>query len=206
MTVPLTSCLTGLDQCVLQIKTKIVSCHTADSKPVKQEVNGTVILPPLVFHVAALIASLKNKLHLENIQFISQYIHKVHNNKQTSMILFSLFVPDKNFKIFCICHSIHFSCKQFPNINRRYLCGSLVQLPIIPRKEESTFKKIFSSTANHTQPKKQISMREFILAANYHQTKQWTAMRKFVIVANFIHTKRIQINGIIQFSCQLYPD
>jgi hypothetical protein len=33
----------------LQIKTKIVSCHTADSKLVKQEVNGTVILPPLVF-------------------------------------------------------------------------------------------------------------------------------------------------------------
>jgi len=33
----------------LQIKTKIVICHTADSKPVKQEVNGTVILPPSVF-------------------------------------------------------------------------------------------------------------------------------------------------------------
>jgi hypothetical protein len=33
----------------LQIKTKIVSSHTADSKPVKLEVNGTVILPPLVF-------------------------------------------------------------------------------------------------------------------------------------------------------------
>jgi hypothetical protein len=31
------------------MKTKIVSCHTADSKPVKQEVNGTVILPPLEF-------------------------------------------------------------------------------------------------------------------------------------------------------------
>ncbi len=29
-----------------QMKTKIVSCHTADSKPSKQEVNGTVILPP----------------------------------------------------------------------------------------------------------------------------------------------------------------
>ncbi len=26
------------------MKTKIVSCHTSDSKPVKQEVNGTVIL------------------------------------------------------------------------------------------------------------------------------------------------------------------
>jgi hypothetical protein len=33
----------------LQIKTIIVSCCTADSKPVKQEVNGTAILPPLVF-------------------------------------------------------------------------------------------------------------------------------------------------------------
>jgi hypothetical protein len=30
----------------LQIKTKIVSSHTDDSKPVKQEVNSTVILPP----------------------------------------------------------------------------------------------------------------------------------------------------------------
>jgi hypothetical protein len=34
---------------VQQIKTKNFSCHTADSKPVKQEVNGTVVLPPLVF-------------------------------------------------------------------------------------------------------------------------------------------------------------
>jgi hypothetical protein len=31
------------------MKTKIASCHTADSIPIKQEVNGTVILPPLVF-------------------------------------------------------------------------------------------------------------------------------------------------------------
>jgi len=46
ITVPLTSCLTGLDKSVLQIKTtKIVSGHTADSKPVKQEVNGREILP-----------------------------------------------------------------------------------------------------------------------------------------------------------------
>ncbi len=46
ITVPLTSCLTGFDLSVLQ---KIVRCDTADSEPVKQEVNGTVILPPLVF-------------------------------------------------------------------------------------------------------------------------------------------------------------
>jgi hypothetical protein len=44
--VPFTSCLTCLDLSVLQIKTKIVSCHMADSKPVKQEVNCTVMLPP----------------------------------------------------------------------------------------------------------------------------------------------------------------
>jgi hypothetical protein len=49
ITVLFTSCLAGFDQYVVQIKTKIVSCHTADSKPVKQEVNGTVMLPPLVF-------------------------------------------------------------------------------------------------------------------------------------------------------------
>jgi hypothetical protein len=45
----LTSRLTGLGKSGLQIKIKIVRCHIADSKPVKQEVNGTVILPPLVF-------------------------------------------------------------------------------------------------------------------------------------------------------------
>jgi hypothetical protein len=32
----------------MQIKTKIVSWHTAVSKPVKQEVNSTMILSPLV--------------------------------------------------------------------------------------------------------------------------------------------------------------
>ncbi len=35
----------------MKIKPKIVSSHTADFKPVKQEVNSTVILPPLVFPV-----------------------------------------------------------------------------------------------------------------------------------------------------------
>jgi hypothetical protein len=41
---------------VLQIKTKIVSSHTADSRPVKQEVNSTLILPPLVFLALPIIA------------------------------------------------------------------------------------------------------------------------------------------------------
>ncbi len=46
ITITLTSCLTGLYKSVLKIKTKIVSCHTADSKPVKQEVNSTAIILP----------------------------------------------------------------------------------------------------------------------------------------------------------------
>ncbi len=67
ITVLLTSCLTSLDQSVLQIKTKIVSCHAADLKLVKQEVNSTVIHPPLVFPVWMII-SMANKFQ----NFIAQ--------------------------------------------------------------------------------------------------------------------------------------
>jgi hypothetical protein len=41
--------LFGLDWSFLQIKTKSVSSHKADSKQAKQEVTGTTILPPLVY-------------------------------------------------------------------------------------------------------------------------------------------------------------
>jgi hypothetical protein len=44
------------------MKTKIVSCQTADSKPVKQEVNGTVILPPLVFPAGTHAATWQKKM------------------------------------------------------------------------------------------------------------------------------------------------
>jgi len=44
----------------LQIKTKIVSCHTADSNPVKQEVNGTGMLHHLVFPGQAIIDATGN--------------------------------------------------------------------------------------------------------------------------------------------------
>ncbi len=64
ITVPLTSCWTGLDSSVLQIKTKIVSSYTADSKPVKQEVNSTLILPPLVFPDCDICSSLMGMLNL----------------------------------------------------------------------------------------------------------------------------------------------
>jgi hypothetical protein len=49
ITVPLTSCLTGLESAVWQL-TIFVFIFIL-SKPVKQEVNGTVILSPLVFPV-----------------------------------------------------------------------------------------------------------------------------------------------------------
>jgi len=44
----------------MKIKTKIVSCHTPDSKPVKQEINGTVVLPPLVFPAYIIRGALYN--------------------------------------------------------------------------------------------------------------------------------------------------
>jgi hypothetical protein len=48
--VPLTSCLAGLESAVCQLMTIFVFiCKTDYLKPVKQEVNRTVILPPLVF-------------------------------------------------------------------------------------------------------------------------------------------------------------
>ncbi len=49
ITVPLTSCLTGLESAVCQLTIFVLICKTELSKPVKQEVNGTVIFPPLVF-------------------------------------------------------------------------------------------------------------------------------------------------------------
>ncbi len=49
ITVPLTSCLTGLDSAVWQLTILVFICKTDESIPVKQEVNSTVILPPLVF-------------------------------------------------------------------------------------------------------------------------------------------------------------
>jgi hypothetical protein len=50
----------------------MVSCHTADSKPVKQEVNCTVIFPPLVFLVQALITIIMYNHHLHHNMFIVQ--------------------------------------------------------------------------------------------------------------------------------------
>ncbi len=63
--------MTGFDWPVLQIIAKIVSCHTANSKPVKQEVNSIVVLPPSVFPDSVqLISSLRKPV----------FVKKVNNN------------------------------------------------------------------------------------------------------------------------------
>ncbi len=49
ITVQLTSCFTGLESTVWQLTIFVLIFKTDNSKLVKQEVNGTVILPPLVF-------------------------------------------------------------------------------------------------------------------------------------------------------------
>jgi hypothetical protein len=56
-TVLLTSCLTGLESAVWQLTIFVFICKTDKSKPVKQEVNGTVILPPLAFPGRTLASS-----------------------------------------------------------------------------------------------------------------------------------------------------
>jgi hypothetical protein len=71
ITVPLPSCLTGWDKPVLQIKIKIVSCQTADSKPVKQEVNSTVILHPSVFPAAGNVIFAHLPYPLSDVIFVS---------------------------------------------------------------------------------------------------------------------------------------
>jgi hypothetical protein len=57
----------------------MVSCHTADSTPVKQEVYGTVILPPLVFPVFILGYYLRVRLKSTIVYFpgraCSYHIH-----------------------------------------------------------------------------------------------------------------------------------
>ncbi len=62
ITLPLTSSLTGLDQSALQINTKIVSCHIADSKPVKQEVkwysDTSCFSTPLAVYLVSLVCAL----------------------------------------------------------------------------------------------------------------------------------------------------
>ncbi len=77
----LTSCLIGLNYSVLQIKAKIVSSHTADSKPVKQEVNGTGILPPVVFHEKTIkrLNKLSKNSHMLQSVVISNLIFKRTN-------------------------------------------------------------------------------------------------------------------------------
>jgi hypothetical protein len=49
ITVPLTSCLTSLESVVWQLTIFVFICKKDLPKPVKQEINGTMILPPLVF-------------------------------------------------------------------------------------------------------------------------------------------------------------
>ncbi len=72
--------------------TKIVSCHTADFKPVKQEVNGTVILPPFSIPWTNTLAyfslsTTENKefngvlLQLERRQFEDEY-QDLRNKKE----------------------------------------------------------------------------------------------------------------------------
>ncbi len=81
---PLTSCLTGLDQSVLQIKTKYISCHTADSKPIKQEVNSTVILPLFSIPCPNLLGSIHSAHSLIFLQPCIVILCRSENSQHSS--------------------------------------------------------------------------------------------------------------------------
>ncbi len=61
----------------MQIKEKIVSCHTADSKLFKQEVNRTVILPPLVFPGKMLIVQPSGALWYRSVYPVSVLVYSL---------------------------------------------------------------------------------------------------------------------------------
>jgi hypothetical protein len=82
-----------LDKSVLQIKTEIVGCHTADSKPVKQEVNGTVILPPLVFPGLSLTCTLSMVAAPPVVIFLKHFCLVTDEGTKKAR----LFVPGKPF-------------------------------------------------------------------------------------------------------------
>ncbi len=76
----------------MQIKTKIV---TTDSKPVKQEVNGTVILPPLVFPGYRVSGPIRNT------SFSSQ-----HNKLERYITLRLNILPGANTLAYCPVHKL----------------------------------------------------------------------------------------------------
>jgi hypothetical protein len=61
ITVPLTSCLTGLESAVKQLTIFVLICKTDKSKPIKQEVYCTMKLPPVVFPGKSVCLNLTSK-------------------------------------------------------------------------------------------------------------------------------------------------
>ncbi len=70
------------------MKTKIVSYHSADSKPVKQEVNGTVILPPLVF------PSRRCRVHMQYVPIQPNLELKTRPKTLLSYLPLDMMLPD----------------------------------------------------------------------------------------------------------------
>ncbi len=79
ITVPLTSCLTGLESAVSQLTIFVFFAKQTNRKPVKQEVNGKVILPPLVFPGWSLDKLQPTGQNLGRVfNYRSGHVHAVH--------------------------------------------------------------------------------------------------------------------------------
>jgi hypothetical protein len=87
ITVPITSSLTGLEPAVSQLTIFVFICKTDKSKPVKQEVNGTVILPPLVFPDVSIKILQRKQFFLLAIKTFIEPQNKSHYLKQKQTFL-----------------------------------------------------------------------------------------------------------------------
>jgi hypothetical protein len=100
----------------MQIKTKIVSSHTADSKSVKQEVNSTVILSPLVFPGLAHLRGTANCQAEKNIFIIlKRYSSRITTKCLTALfnlISFKFTIKLKPSQI--MLESFNYFCKKIP--------------------------------------------------------------------------------------------
>ena len=108
MFVPLISRLTGLKSAVWQLTIFVFISKTDQSKPVKQEVNGTVILPPLVFlgiRKSKGILSLASKCvrYWTKPKHVSNINMKLKQNHNFGLKIFSIVGFNWSFCIKCSC-------------------------------------------------------------------------------------------------------
>jgi hypothetical protein len=85
-TVPLTSCLTGLESAARLLKIFVFIGKTYESKPVKQEVNSTVLLPPLELPAKAIWAKPRPSFAFRTWACACMPCHAINSSQKTAQL------------------------------------------------------------------------------------------------------------------------